>query len=91
MIVDAGAKKGSELRDDRFKNPSQVYQEAMELQKKLEASKKEAEAYQAVMTFQLLPIAPNSLKVSHTKALQFYHILSKEEKQYPFQFLFINA
>jgi len=46
VVVDAGATKGSELKDDRFKNSRQVYDEAKELQKKLDASKKEAEAYQ---------------------------------------------
>lgn len=33
---------GRNLRDDRFKNPSQVYDEARELQKKLDASRREA-------------------------------------------------
>ncbi|MEA5005094.1 MAG: hypothetical protein VB022_01655 [Rikenellaceae bacterium] len=46
VVVDAGAAKGNELKDDRFKNPGQVYDEAKELQRKLDASKKEAEAYQ---------------------------------------------
>ena len=33
---------GRNLRDDRFKNPSQVYDEARELQKRLDASRREA-------------------------------------------------
>lgn len=41
VIVDASS-KGKNLRDDRFKNPNQVYDEAKELQKKLDASRKEA-------------------------------------------------
>lgn len=45
VSVDA-SKGGRELKDDRFKNPSQVYDEAKRLQDKLDASKKEAEAYQ---------------------------------------------
>jgi len=43
VAVDAGRK----LRDDRFRNPSEVYDEARELQKKLDASRKEALAQQA--------------------------------------------
>ncbi len=40
VAVDAGAK----LRDDRNSNPSEVYDEAEKLQKKLDASRREAEA-----------------------------------------------
>ena len=43
VAVDAGNK----LRDDRFKNPSEVYDEARELQRKLDASKRDALAQQA--------------------------------------------
>lgn len=43
VAVDAGSK----LRDDRFKNPSQVYDEAKELQRKLDASKRDALAQKA--------------------------------------------
>lgn len=43
VAVDAGSK----LRDDRFKNPSQVYDEAKELQRKLDASKRDALAQRA--------------------------------------------
>jgi tRNA pseudouridine55 synthase len=43
VAVDAGSK----LKDDRFKNPSEVYDEAKELQRKLDASKREAMAQQA--------------------------------------------
>ena len=43
VAVDAGSK----LRDDRFKNPSEVYDEARELQRKLDASKRDALAQQA--------------------------------------------
>jgi hypothetical protein len=73
VIVDAGAKKGSELRDDRFKNPSQVYQEAMELQKKLEASKKEAEAYQGSDE---VPTSTNSSKQSQSESYKGPSVLS---------------
>ncbi|NTU94429.1 MAG: hypothetical protein HGA52_00115, partial [Bacteroidales bacterium] len=41
-VVDA-SQKGSRLKDDRFKNPNQVYEEAKALQEKLNASKREAE------------------------------------------------
>jgi len=44
VVTDASSKKGEALKDDRFKNSSQVYNEARDLQKKLDASKKEAEA-----------------------------------------------
>lgn len=44
VITDASSKRGEALKDDRFKNPSQVYNEARELQKKLDAAKREAEA-----------------------------------------------
>lgn len=40
VAVDAG----SRLKDDRFKNPSEVYDQAKELQKKLDASAREAKA-----------------------------------------------
>ena len=43
VAVDAGRK----LKDDRFKNPSEVYDEAKELQRKLDASKRDALAQQA--------------------------------------------
>ena len=43
VAVDAGSK----LKDDRFKNPSEVYDEAKELQRKLDASKRDALAQQA--------------------------------------------
>ena len=46
-VVDA-SQKGSHLKDDRFKNPNQVYDEAKTLQDKLNASKKEAESNQGV-------------------------------------------
>ena len=38
VAVDAGSK----LKDDRFKNPSEVYDEARELQRKLDASRRDA-------------------------------------------------
>ena len=37
---------GSKLKDDRFKNPSEVYDEARELQRKLDASRRDALAQQ---------------------------------------------
>ena len=43
VAVDAGRK----LKDDRFKNPSEVYDEARELQRKLDASKRDALAQKA--------------------------------------------
>lgn len=43
VAVDAG----SRLRDDRFKNPSEVYDEARELQRKLDASRRDALSQQA--------------------------------------------
>lgn len=43
VAVDAGAK----LKDDRFSNPSEIYEEARELQKKLDQSKRDALAEQA--------------------------------------------
>lgn len=44
VVTDASSKRGEALKDDRFKNPSQVYNEARELQDKLDAARKEAEA-----------------------------------------------
>lgn len=43
VAVDAGSK----LKDDRFKNPSSIYEEARALQKKLDASKRDAMAEKA--------------------------------------------
>lgn len=43
VAVDAGSK----LKDDRFKNPSEVYDEARELQRKLDASRRDALSQQA--------------------------------------------
>lgn len=43
VAVDAGSK----LRDDRFRNPNEVYDEARELQRKLDASKRDALAQKA--------------------------------------------
>ena len=43
VAVDAGSK----LRDDRFRNPSEVYDEARELQRKLDASARDAAAQKA--------------------------------------------
>ena len=42
VAVDAG----SQLKDDRFKDPSEVYDEARELQRKLDASRRDALAQQ---------------------------------------------
>jgi Gram-negative bacterial tonB protein. len=47
------------LRDDRFKNPNQVYDEAKELQKKLDASRKAAMEEQGADD---VPIAGNNKK-----------------------------
>ena len=38
---------GSKLKDDRFKNPSEVYDQAKELQRKLDASRRDALAQKA--------------------------------------------
>jgi len=43
VAIDAGSK----LKDDRFKNPSEVYDEARELQRKLDASRRDALAQKA--------------------------------------------
>lgn len=43
VAVDAG----SSLKDDRFKNPDELYEEAKELQKKMDASRRDAMAEQA--------------------------------------------
>lgn len=43
VAVDRSSKA---LKDDRFKNPNQVYDEAQELQRKLDASKREAQRQQ---------------------------------------------
>ncbi|MDX9782009.1 MAG: hypothetical protein RBT35_03390 [Bacteroidales bacterium] len=40
VIVDAS--KGNNLKDDRFKNPNEVYDEARKLQEKLDAARREA-------------------------------------------------
>ena len=45
VVVDAN-NKGSNLRDDRFKNPNQVYDEAKKLQEKLDAARREANKQQ---------------------------------------------
>ncbi|MHC1779349.1 MAG: energy transducer TonB [Bacteroidales bacterium] len=44
VVVDESSRKGSQLKDDRFRNPNQVYDEAKRLQERLDAAKKEAEA-----------------------------------------------
>lgn len=45
VVVDASSAKGEQLKDDRYKDPSKIYDEARSLQEKLRASKREAEAY----------------------------------------------
>jgi len=44
VVVDESSRKGSQLKDDRFRNPNQVYEEAKRLQERLDAAKREAEA-----------------------------------------------
>ncbi len=44
VVVDESSRKGSQLKDDRFRNPNQVYDEAKRLQERLDAAKREAEA-----------------------------------------------
>ena len=46
-VRNAAVDAGSRLRDDRFKNPSEVYDEARELQQKLDASRRDALSQQA--------------------------------------------
>jgi outer membrane biosynthesis protein TonB len=46
VVVDASSRKGQDLKDDRFKNPNQVYEEAKRLQERLDASRREAEQNQ---------------------------------------------
>ena len=50
VVVDAGS-RGRNLRDDRFKNPNQVYDEARELQKKLDAAREEAAKQQGAVSW----------------------------------------
>lgn len=45
VVVDA-AERGRQLRDDRFRNPGQVYDEHQQLQAKLDASRRAAQAMQ---------------------------------------------
>jgi hypothetical protein len=45
VAVDA-SERGQQLRDDRFRNPSQVYDEHRQLQAKLDASRRAAQALQ---------------------------------------------
>lgn len=45
VVVDAGSRNRA-LRDDRFRNPNQVYDEAKALQDKLDASRRDAEREQ---------------------------------------------
>ena len=45
VVVDA-SERGQQLRDDRFRNPAQVYDEHRELQAKLDASRRAAQALQ---------------------------------------------
>lgn len=47
QIRNAAVDAGSRLRDDRFKNPAEVYDEARELQQKLDASRRDALSQQA--------------------------------------------
>jgi hypothetical protein len=42
VVTDVTSERGEELKDDRFENPSKVYDEARELEKKLEAAKDDA-------------------------------------------------
>lgn len=44
IAKDLSSQKGEELKDDRYKDPSKIYDEARELQERLEASRREAEA-----------------------------------------------
>ncbi|MBR5019381.1 MAG: hypothetical protein IKX53_07075 [Bacteroidales bacterium] len=66
VAVDAGSK----LKDDRFKNPSEVYDEARELQRKLDASKRDALAQQA--KDEAVDLNPQKGEVSDEPA-QAYH------------------
>ena len=44
VIVDASARRGEALRDDRHSNPSEVYDEARRLQESLDAARREVES-----------------------------------------------
>ena len=48
VVVNASERdpRGQALRDDRFRNPNQVYEEAQQLQAKLDASRRAAQALQ---------------------------------------------
>ena len=46
VATDVSSLKGSQLKDDRFTNPKQVYDEAKRLQEKLDASRRETESLQ---------------------------------------------
>lgn len=48
VVVDASSRKGEQLRDDRYKNPTQVYDEARRLQQSLDAAREEVLANQGV-------------------------------------------
>lgn len=71
VVVDA-SEKGNRLKDDRFKNPSQVYEEAKALQEKLNASKKEAEANQGVDE----PVSGNNTKETKTETYRGPSVIS---------------
>lgn len=44
VVVDASSVKGSQLRDDRNKNPNQIYEDARRVQQRLDAARREAQA-----------------------------------------------
>ncbi|MPL72427.1 hypothetical protein SDC9_18212 [bioreactor metagenome] len=65
VVVDAGS-RGRNLRDDRFKNPNQVYDEARELQKKLDAAREEAAKQQGADV--VSPSTENTKKENKSEA-----------------------
>lgn len=64
VAVDAGSK----LKDDRFKNPSEVYEQARELQRKLDQSKRDAMAEQAAEEAVDLSATDSNEQQQETKA-----------------------
>lgn len=45
VVVDRSNQKGSQLKDDRYKNPQELYDQAQQVQDRLDAAKREADKY----------------------------------------------
>ncbi|MDR2585131.1 MAG: hypothetical protein LBC84_02765 [Prevotellaceae bacterium] len=63
VVVNA-TERGQQLRDDRFNNPSQVYDEARQLQEKLDASRRAAQALQG--SDDVAPLTPEKKPTTET-------------------------